>query len=434
MRTLTKLFFSMILLSIIIISSCKKNEFLPENTGNKVITEKLNIFEESIPGEATLFKLAWDKADIKKYIIKEYPFAKLTFFIPSNSAMEKLGLNKHGIEMSTQSDLAKLIKYHIITDAIPINQLKNAFPDIMCPTLLVNPKYYYSTRTTDFTKTEVYRYNHYLKASENSIFVNGKRMSLLKEIPVFEGQAFLINSVLEVPERQMIDVLKSDKRLSLYNKALELSLPFYERYYSKSYGNFATPLHYSLDFFYTFPNSAYESNTYKRDLVNLTLFPPTNEAFNEIGIFNEKDLIALNNRIPPNSNFPYGHSTPIDSLLRYQNYHSSGGLIIQTTNPSKNGIGVISGPGMIWFTTIFDEIFFPKYMISNSMTYDGKFDTVYPDFTFKTKNNKINLSHKNSNIKDAEIIESDINTIQGPIHIVNRILVPKDFTMWHLKK
>lgn len=413
------------------LTNCQKPEFLPEPIGKEVPEKDAPSLTDIIKTEASLFYLAWEKAGMNEILKSDFPQTQFTYLIPSNEAMEKAGYSEMKIKSMEIEKLQDIIRFHIMDQKIDENSLISDNLDIAFRTILKHNKVYNSKQAYGSQNVIIpYYYKHYVSFKNKSLIINGKERKYLKQIHSKQGSAWIINNVLEIFNIQMLDVLKQDKRFSLYVKAIEYSVPNYyreiKRYYIKQ---FKLPIQFQLDFFYYFPGFVYESRTTKRDLIYLTLFAPTNEAFNHLGIFNEDDLIKLYNRVPVPDFYDIDASSPIDSLLVNQNFSKTFDSMFSDNNNS--GIKIIGDPGYVHFSTAFENPNFKKLIISTNRN-SPYFN--YPNFAFKKMDGKYFVTHKNSNVNDANIIESDINSLQGPIHVVNRILVPKGFTMWHLKK
>lgn len=413
------------------LTNCQKQEFLPEPIGKEVPEKDAPSLTDIIKTEASLFYIAWEKAGMDKILKSDYPQTQFTYLIPSNEAMEKAGYSEMKIKGLDIEKLQEIIRFHIIDQKIDENNLVSANLDIACRTLLKHNKVYNSDRAFGAQNVIIpYFYKHYISFKNKSLIINGKERNYLKQIDTKQGSTWIINHVLKIFDTQMLDVLKQDKRFSLYIKAIEYSMPnYFKEIKTNLFYQFKLPIQFQLDFFYIFPGSVFESQSYKRDLIYLTLFAPTNEAFNHIGIFNEDDLIKLYKRVPVPDYYGESASSPIDSLLANHNFSRIDNSLFFNNN--NLGIEIVGTQGYVHYSTAFDNPNFKKLILRTRGQSPYVF---YPDFSFNKKDGKYFVSHKNSNVNDVNIIESDINSLQGPIHVVNRILVPKGFTMWHLKK
>lgn len=430
-----------VLLFVCLFSNCQKKEFLPEPEGKEIPLIDLPKLNQILAKEASLFYQAWEKAEMQNLMSTVYPQTQFTYLIPSNAAMEKAGFDEKKIKEFKKEDLQKIIKFHILNSPFSSDLLANANMDIIAKSLLIASKIYYAPSRN---KIEYFQYKHYLNFIKGNLFINGKQIPLIKEISTQQGNTLIIDQFLKINDNQMLQVLKDNKQFSLYLKALELSLPLYQNAIDKNFWSFSIniPMHYILDYYYYFPNTLYETSNKKRILINFTLFAPTNEAFNNIGINNETDLLALLNRGPKINYGSRKQYTPIDSLLilHTAQFVSSSSEFVPGDDPNdydKYRVSLVLDNDqreMVFFTTAFDEIYFPKFLTNTRVASNGKPEPFYYNHKFKLENGQIKVSHDDSKVIDATIVEGNLNSIQGPVHAVNKIFVPKGFTMWHLKK
>lgn len=427
------------------LTNCQKQEFLPEPIGKEVPEMDAPSLTDIIKTEANLFFLAWEKANMTNYINSEHAQSQYTYLIPNNDAMEKAGFTESKIKEYPVEELQKIIKFHILNSQITSKQLSKMNMDMTGYTLYNNPKYFNISRAFGASNVkELYQFRHYLNVIKGQFYINGKPLSITKEKNIKEGNLMVISEVLKINDNQMIDVLTTNKQFSMYLKALELSLPAYRNVLFAGRWNifFRAPLHYLIDVNYYFEGSAFENNSNMRGLINFTLYAPINEAFYELGLKNEDDLKALLNRGKP-IQYRRGETTPLDSLLRV---HASNmrGAVIRTSTPEISPLTnqpyifglVVNGKitGVQFFTTAFDEVYFPTMIRTVNLDNNQKPNPSYYDKKYKHEDGKIKVTDDDSDVKDVIIVEGNFNSVQGPVHAVNKIFVPKGFTMWHLKK
>lgn len=424
-------------LLLIGLGSCQKAEFMPPPVGEELPAPAYKSLIEALPEQASLFKTAWQKADMETIVTTELGQAKTTFLVPNNTAMEAAGFTAAKIQTADKASLQKVLRYHVLNGNISIEQLKVAGVDLIFTTLLKHPKYLEGElRDRTLFKDVPYGYRHQLNTRDGKLVINGKPIAVDKELDVAQGKAFLVDKVFIAPEDQMYDFLVKDGRFSLFLKAMELNNVEYENELALNwFVNFFPPMRYLTDWNYHFPSAFHSRPDRPRHIIRFTLFAPTDAAFQALAINNTADLEALNNRIPTPYYYDQDQRTPIDSLLRYH----------QTARPRAGSdfddeyleysYNVQVGQeinAIDFYTNMLNDKILANYMIQ-SYTGSGNWIYKYPEHRFNRTGDKIKVGHINSKDQNATIIEEDINTIQGPVHVVDRIIVPKDFSMWHKK-
>lgn len=420
------------------ISSCQKNEFMPDPVGEAIQAPDYPPLATLLDGDYSLFKSAWEKAEMDNVLSTDLAQAKLTFFIPSNKGMEEAGFNSAAIQAASKDALQELLRYHLINNAVDLEQLKIAKMDLSFGSLLTHPKFLEGMQFGGSAMATVpYRYQHSLTVRDDQLLDNGLVVKVNKEAAVTQGVAFFIDQVLQKPEKQMIDVLREDSRFSLYLKAMEITNKAYEEDYQMNFWpNFEAPLSYYVDWDYFIPGTFHSSTEYPRHIIRFTLFAPTNEAFRQLGITNEADLEALYHRVPAPATY-YQILTPVDSLLRYQHTGRSFSTAIIADNWIDLGIGVQkhrTANNAVLYADMLDDALLSGYILEYENPRGSEWVQKYIPYRFgKSANQQVTVKHIDAKPDPATIVEENINTIQGPIHVVDKILVPKEFSMWHKK-
>lgn len=427
------------LLMMLSMMACQKNEFMPDPVGEPIAASDYPPLATLLNSEYSLFRAAWEKAEMDKVLATEQAQVKLTFFIPSNKAMEEAGFNSAKIGTTTKNDLQELMRYHVVTSNISVEQLKSAQMDLIIPSLLKHPKFKEGIkRAESILGTIPYEYRHSLTVKEGQLLDNGLVVKLSKETPIAQGTAFFIERVLKKPEKQMIDVLREDSRFSLYLKAMEISNEGYEEdIIMNMWPLYEPPLNYLVDGNFYYPGTVYEDRTFLRQIIRFTLFAPTNEAFRQMGIQNEADLRALHRRIPQPPYFNEKELTPVDSLLRYHHTGVTYSNVIFNDDYSEVGMSVQRNKttnDVTFYGHMLADNILANYPVAYGTSNGVDWKTAYVPYRFnRLQNHQLTVKHNDSDAQPATVVEENINTIQGPIHVVDRIFVPKGFTMWHKK-
>jgi len=410
---------------ILLFSGCKKTEFMPDAVGEEIPAPTYPSLMEGLPENTSLFKAMWQKAEMDKVLATEQAQVKLTFLVSDNSAMETAGYTAAKIQQLTKDSLQTVLRYHALNGAISSDQLAMLGRDLTFFTLLKHPKFLDGEpRDGSLVRTVPYYHRQQLSMDGGNFIINGKKLKIGQELAVAQGHVFIIGQVLKAPQQQMYDFLVKDGRFSLYLKSMELSNTEYANdFMMNMYASFGLPIRFMLDWNYYFEGTFHYSAEWPRHVIHCTLFAPTDAAFNRMGIYTEADLRALNGRIETPWYYETNQLTPVDSLLKYQ-YIGNARL---ETGYNEDYSMIAVGVQMDRFlnnTTIFSQ------MLDNNKL--AEFKNIY--HRFYRSGNKIQVGHLKSKEQPVDIIEENINTIQGPVHVVDRIIVPDDFSMWHKKK
>ncbi len=410
---------------LLLLSACQKTEFMPDPVGEEIPAPTYPSLMEGLPIHASLFKAMWQKAEMDKVLATEQAQVKLTFLVPANNAMETAGYTAAKIQQLTKDSLQNLLRYHVLNGAISSGQLALIGRDLTFFTLLKHPKFLDGEpRDGSLVRTVPYFYRQQLSVEQSSLIIDGKKLKIGQELTVAQGHVFIIEQVLKAPQQQMYDFLVKDGRFSLYLKAMELSnIEYTNDFIMNMYPGFGLPVRFMLDWNYYFEGTFHHSSERPRHVIHCTLFAPTDLAFNRMGIYTEADLRALNGRIETPWYYETNQLTPVDSLLKYQYIGSARMETGYNEDYSMFNIDV-------QIDRVTDNATIFSQMLDNNKL--AEFKNIY--HRFYRSGDRIQVGHLNSKAQPADIIEENINTIQGPVHVVDRIIVPDDFSMWHKKK
>lgn len=411
-----------------LLTACQKNEFMPEPVGEEIPAPNYPALLDGLPDETSLFKTMWQKAGMDAVLATEQAQARLTFLVPSNAAMEAAGYSTGKIQQLTEDSLQHILRYHVLNGAISSEQLRHVGGNLTFFTLLKHAKFLDGEpREGSLVRTVPYCYRQQLTVEDGNLIANGSKFKIDKEVTVSQGNVLIIEKVLEAPRQQMYDFLVKDGRFSLYLKALEISNIDYATEMAMNwYASFALPVRFMIDWNYYFEGTFHYSADKPRHVIHCTLFAPTDEAFHEIAIYTEADLRALNGRIETPLYYEQNQRTPVDSLLRYQYIGTASSEATFNEDYSALTLGVQLNRSSD-NTSLFSDMLDNKKItgLSDGFNYIGH--------RFDRSGKHIKVSHLHSKEKQVTITEENINTIQGPIHVVDRILVPDEFSMWHKK-
>lgn len=409
---------------ILLLSACNKAEFMPEPIGEEIAPPIYPTFLESLPQQTGLFKSMWLKAGMDEVLATEQAQAKLTFLVPDDGAMEEAGYSAEKIQTMDKTMLQNILRYLVLNGAVGLEQLRSAGGDLTLPTLLQHPIFLDAeARDGSLLRTVPYQYQHQIGAKDRQLIVDGHFLEVDQELDVAQGKAFIINKLLSAPQRQMYDFLVQDGRFSLYLKAMDLNnIEYANEFLMNWWGNFPPPIRYMIDWNYYFEGTFHSNEDYPRHIIHGTLLAPTDDAFHQLGIYTEEDLRALNGRIETPMYYEQNQTTPVDSLLKFHFIGRAGG----DTGYNPDFTVLCYAVKRDRFT---DNSMFFSHMLDDRLLAVHK----HVGLRFDHSDNRITVSPLQSNEQPASIIEENINTIQGPVHVLDRILVPDGFSMWHKK-
>jgi hypothetical protein len=155
------------------------------------------------------------------------------------------------------------------------------------------------------------------------------------------------------------------------------------------------------------------------------MFAPTNDAFHAAGFQTINDVLAMDEQLGTEpvfdwntfDIFPFGY--PSDSILAYhwdfgRDNLPYSGLYGKAPNQS----------GTVFYANDLRNEYIGDYVVNH---YTGRLEYKMP-FTFGQKNGRPTVQVKGSGAEPATVIET-INTLMGPLHVVDRLLIPKDLKM-----
>ncbi|EDM35169.1 hypothetical protein PBAL39_16846 [Pedobacter sp. BAL39] len=404
-----------ICLALLSLAACRKEEFQPEVEGIQIPHEDLTTtWSEALEASPyTLFKAAWKRSDMNSIIEKRGVQAPLTLLIPTDAAFLADGLTLDVINTTSPDLLDSLLLYHVISQDIEPRALSQRTENLVGITMLENT-YLRLPGFENQYQTDPYLYRHYLGMSGNDLLINGKKADAQTPTVTKNGTIWPIGHLLKKPTKTMMQVLEEDGRFSMYVGIMTLtdqlwtdaSYDFYPRSSPFKPGLIVDPIGWG-------PNIIFRS-----------IFAPTDEAFHEAGFHSVDDLMALNNRVP----LPYlneetfemvGTGYVTDTLLTM---HRWGKLFKQA-----DGWGYGTETPDIFYSNDLNNTLLTDYPLTTK-GYTGSLPIVYAQFDFsKNAEGKVTMKVKGSAAPAATVIEGDINTLMGPIHVVNRLMPPKEF-------
>lgn len=413
----------LILLVFVTVISCKQEEYMPEPYGEKVPYEeqhKESLDTLLLDSKSTLFKLALDRSTIQQRFAKEWKKLSLTFLVPSDAAFEKIGLTSEKIKNMDVADLDSLILYHTLSEKIDTSNVRSTYGNVRISTKLENRKI-----KTGLYQGDFYTYSHYFSITNNKVLINGKIVGDYKIKRTTAGDVILIDSFLKRPEKTLWQTMKEDRRLSMFMQIVETNDLSYDSYswdpiYISQMQEAVMQL--QLDVTYSGQDMILSTNT--------SVFAPTNEAFIKAGYRTAEEFMKLNE---PNwvyrgeyltfeGGAPYNFRTfhKTDSILTYHHGWA------QRYYPTDGGGG---GFSTVFFSNDLTDRYLGDYVLQMETLSLNNQPRVTCPYKFLHESGKIKIRLKNakSTSESATIVEQDILTLNGPLHIVDRLFIPDNF-------
>ena len=392
------------------LASCRKAEFQPEVEGEQVpgqdLTITLNAVLEASP--YTLFKAAWKRSNMNSIIEKRGSSSPITLLVPDDAAFIADGMTLEVINNTSPSLLDSLLLYHTLSSAFTPKDLMGRAENTIVLSLLENKHLQVKGYDNQY-QTDTYFYRQYITVSGSELIINGKKAGTATPIPAKNGTFWPIDRLLKKPVKTMIQVLQEDGRFGMYLEIMTKTDMLWEESMAGAV-----------------PRTPFTDGLVVGDnfLIFKSIFAPTDEAFHRAGFSNVDDLMALNKR----NVLPYfdwdtyeqvGTGYATDTLLTL---HRWGRLLKE-----RDGWGPGDDNPDSFYSNDLNNKLLSDYALSTS-GYTGTVPIMYVPFDFgKNEAGQVTVKVKSSTHPAADVIEADINTLMGPIHVVNRLLPPKNF-------
>jgi uncharacterized surface protein with fasciclin (FAS1) repeats len=428
--------------------ACKRTEFMPAPVGEPIVYADSSLYFSEYMRKSpsySFFWQAWQRSGIEK-VLKAYdPNYAFSVFMPDNSAMEAAGLNSEKIRSTPIGVLDSMMRLHIVPKKLYPEPLVAQLGNLELITLLSNLNYVEKIGYLDYA----YRYRQYLTIENGAIYLNGQHSGLSSTIRIVkEASIFPINRVLKKPAKSTRQVLFEDGRFKMYlgirryNDSLYNALygveetylyttPYENRYtmgvytYPKS-----TPM---LDFlssvnyaFNTFTNEFDENNS----IYHTTLLAPTDDAFKRAGFKDLDDLIALNERAIPfiNDIGVLSGYLPTDSILN--NHYWQSNNVAVPLNSAGQQVAIIRPPNplMILYTNDLRNEIMKDYTV-NFFSSGNKDYSLYNNLDFIRDGETLRTRVRGSQAEAATFVQKNIETFNGVIHVLDRLLLPPGFKL-----
>lgn len=433
----------MTLLMMMLFAACKKTEFMPALEGEKVPfkpdgTESVTKLLAQAT-DASIFYTAWKKSSMEE-IIKEMGLnTNYTLFVPNNAAMTATGFTETEIAQMPKADVDSLMLFYTVLGTIGQDQLRgNSLP---VKSMLINPGLrvpFYDGGVGNGQRYDLYHYKHYLAVRDEQLLINGKRAGKIKYQPASNGALYFLEQTVKKPTQTVLEALEQDGRFTMFLELQRLSDDnFVETMVTLMEPLFGYKMSHD-EYWQNFPD-AREQYTKKWSIgptpypdyadPNITVstwFAPTDIAFKNAGF---KSVVAMLQFNETHSDVHFDEWTyqpsggyPLDSIV---NYHRDWGRFFAIKDPVW---GAPSPNSTVFFSNDLTADFLQDYYVNIGGTAQVEYAYKNP-FAFTESKGQLFMTIKESERAPIQIIDTDINTLNGPIHVVNNLLLPKGFKL-----
>jgi hypothetical protein len=426
------------LLALLLMTGCRKDEFIPPPEGEKVPYEDpgYKTLEETLKASPyQLFLKAYQRSHMDSVLKGNYEY---TLLAPTDAAMQAAGYTEAVIAAMPENAADELVAFLTLRGKISKEALGLKPGNLGAVSLLsrmdlhVLPFYYGDgTPSSNYDK---YYYRNYMAVSGGKLLINGMAAGDVQHaLPASNGYIWAVDVVLPKPvDKSFWDVLAADPRFTMFMEIQRKADSTYDIRYRKAVEE---AIGYDPGGFgwVDAKRTNYEP---KFDLIpdwNGTtmmefnmVFAPTNDAFHQAGFQTVEDVMAWNDKYATSpvfdwntyEVFPFGF--PSDSVLAYHWDFGRDNLQYGGT------YGKSAGPtATVFYANDLNNAYlgdYPVNQLPNILNY------IMPFSFGKSGDGKPTVQIKGSDAPPATIVET-INTIMGPLHVVDRLLIPKNLKM-----
>lgn len=389
--------------------SCTQDEFEPDPIGERIPYEELELqaFEDVLKtSDNSLFLAAWQRSNMRDSLL-QWKGELITLLIASDEAFLSAGYTLTTIESMTAAELDTLLLYNTLQGVIDTSVVKATEGNLQFKSKL-------NLKVNLLNGSSLYNYCQYLAIYGGKVVLNGKYSADYHILRTKEADVIYVNHLNKGPVKDMWTTLQQDGRFSIFMEVLRLNDIAYN---GKRWTD-------------AMMSNTLSINSTVRLISYQSIFAPTDEAFVKAGYITAEDLRKLNDRNISRlgtfkyytSGAPYNYRTFLksDSII---SYHSWGKRYIPSDAPAVLPTSFLSNDLI--------NNFLENYMLSKESPSNllGIPQIIQP-FTFtRGSDDKIRVRLKNAEdgTEAATIIEPDIMTLNGPIHVVDRLFIPKGF-------
>lgn len=433
---------TIIMLIISFASACTQDEYEPDPVGEKVPYEespKKGLSEELLSSNHTIFKAALEKSNVSDSL-ENWEHSRLTLLVPSDDAFKGAGIDINTIQSMTTEALDTLLLYYIVDGTFDTSGVGYTFGNIRMSTKL------YDSHLIIRGKYDIapYNYTHYIAINNDKVLINGKIMGDYTVQHTDLGDVIYIDYFLKRPTKDMWTTMEEDGRFSIFLEVLEMNDYMYlpkklnEWQYDETgeflYSNLPSGINETRQLMKLKLSDKSKLvrnfSSWNANIQLLSIFAPIDEAFHKAGYNTAEEFREMNDYMYYREYYywydewEWGYLT-IPSMLKNDSilsYHSWGDMYSKATY----GYGAMNST--IFFSNELTDTHLSNYVIIPGA--NGSASDFKNPFTFSQGSDgsiRVKLKNAKDGTETATIVEPDILTVNGPIHAVDRLFIPKDF-------
>ncbi len=384
----------LLLLALLAILSCRKEDIQPEPIGEPVPYKDADktwqqLLEQS---SCTYFRKAWERSAMNKRLADKGS-AFYTLFIPTDKAFQDAGWTMDRINATAPEKLDTLLAYCTVAG----RYLPGGFNDLVGN----QPLRTLAERADlpNFSTWSPYINFLFVGKHADSLYINGSGAA--KWGTGMEGKngvIYPVDKFLQRPEKAMWQYLLEDPRFEYFTQAMLISDSLYQE-----------------DYRYVSSLGMIRSGA---QFTQFTLYAPTNDAFRKYGLRSIDDIRNYCMRTWP---LPYPYEdenryyhepvTAMDSLL------GPHGIEVRRFVPSGKA-------GPVYFS---NDLLDNGAVLSGILLMAGQTWSTPPmrlSLSFSQQNGRPLVKHLGSTATPAGLIEKDIRVTNGVIHVVDELFKP----------
>ncbi len=411
--------------------ACQKTEFMPPPEGEAIPYEELKydklatILEKS---PYQLFNSVWKKSTLNSKLTDRLVH---TLLVPTDEALSAAGYSAASIAAMAPEEADQLVRFYTIEQRVSKEEVEDNIRNLRVISMLDVPRdwkiqqpYAYDQRTVNLP------YIHYLGTANDQLLVNGVPMGNMADgIPAANGYVWPINKLIATESRSFLEIMEADPRFSMLLDVKKRSDSVFDNDYLDimeiNTGRRPRPESYTYRMFYNELPLTVNRGLITGGSFPSTIFLPTNEAFEKAGFNSVDDVLAWNKKYgAPMVYNPSGQTHeriigggfPSDTVLMY---HFDWGRDLLPYSPQW-GKAPDPVPAAFYQNDMYDELL-GNVLLNNRV---GNMTLVMPLTFGRDDQGRVLVQLKGSDAPPATIIET-INTALGPLHLVDRLFIPK---------
>ncbi len=428
----------------VMLGACRKTEFMPDPEGAQVpyVNNATKTVEELLTASsAKIFFTAWQKSNIKTLLKEKGAKVSYTVFALSDAAMQSAGLSANVIAQMPVNEVDSLMMFYTSIGDLSKENLAGRNESSMVKSMLNRPGLYaayYEGDGTGQQQYDLYYYRHYVALKNDELLINGKNMGKVNYTQAKDGALYVIDKAIEKAHKSALKTLEEDGRFTIFLEAQRMADELYIEKIASDIEPFFgyKPDAEEIKTVYATERKYYEigwalnrppyPGFVGKNVDVTTMFAPTDDAFRKAGFQTAADVIKFNERGEgvrfDDNTFQGAGSYPMDSVMTY---HRDWGRMFGTKDPSY-GLGAPNAT--VFFSNDLQPNLLNEYYVNIGGSASPKYGYKMP-LEFSLDGNTVKVKVKGSEHTAASVTQTDINTMNGPIHVIDHLLFPKGFKL-----